>query len=337
MLIDEAVVRSIVVHEVGNPLKEEPLKLAEQCFSINAGIADLILEGYLRGILVERNLHLLTHKDDASANPVAELVKDFFANKLAFIDLSQKLASQLFASTHHASIASGDLFVVHFDKIKTDDGERSAIGLFKSESRQQYIAALADGESFRLETVTGINPGRIDKGALLIEGWDRVYALDRSSSRNSAKFWLEDFLVAKQIPDERTKSTIAVNLVEEVQKNIVDPVERQEFGHQVIALCASRESVQESELKELSEKFVPTEVWESELDRITDQKGLTEVENMAIPAKKFEKKLKKSLNRVSLGNDIVLAIPSDLSFEGVEFKTEGKTIQISIVLENREA
>ena len=335
MNINEALVSAITVHRVGNPLKEEPLTLADQCFAINEDIAGLILEGCLRDILVERNQHLLTPREDGAANPVGALISGFFKGELSFVALSQKLASHLFASTQHASIASGDLFVVHFDKIATDDGERSAVGLFKSESRRQYIAARAEGDGFRLETVTGINPGRIDKGALVIEGSDRVFALDRS--RSNTRYWLEDFLVAKQIPNERIRSTVAVKLVEEVQKNIVDPVERQEFGHQVIALCTTRESVQESELKELSEKFVPTEVWESELDRISDQKGLVEVEDMAIPVKKFEKKLRRSLNRVSLGQDIVLSIPDDLSFEGVEFKTEGGTMRISIVLESREA
>lgn len=333
MEIGEAVVQSVIVHQVGNRLREEPLVLADQCFSITESISNLILSGYLRGIVDDKNLYLLTHETEMSLNDVVHHTSSFFSAKIAFIELSQRIATHLYTSSHHPNIAAGDLFVVLFDKLRLDGKYRSAIGVYKSESKHQYISAKTEGGAHQLEVLTGINPALIDKGALIIEGLDSVYALDRLSNRT--KYWLEDFLKAKQIPDEKTKSTIAVGLVEKVRENIEDLNARQKFGQEIMALCSEKDEILGSELKQISERYVPGEVWDTELGRVAERKGLVEIGEMSIPVRKFETKLKKTLNRVELGRDIVLAIPSSLSFEGAEFTVNGKTIRINVVLEEK--
>jgi len=333
MEIGEAVVRSVIVHQVGNRLREEPLVMVDQCFSITESISNLILSGYLRGIVNDKNLHLLTHENDMSLNDVVHHTSSFFSENISFVELSQRIATHLYRSTHHPNIAAGDLFVVLFDKVRLGGEYRSAIGVYKSESKHQYISAKTEGGSHQLEAMTGINPDLIDKGALITKGSDSVYALDRLSNRT--KYWLEDFLQAKQIPDEKTKSAIAVGLVEKIRENIENPNARQEFGREVMALCSENDEILGSELKQISERYVPGDVWDVELERVSERKGLVKIEDMSIPVKKFETKLKKTLSRVDLGRDIVLAIPSSLSFGGVEFTVDGKSIRIKVALEEK--
>ncbi len=331
MEIGEAVVKAIIVHQVGNRLREEPLVLADQCFSTTESTSSLILSGYLKGIVSDRNRHVLTHESDISLNDIAHHTSSFFGKKISFEELSKRIATHLYSSAHHPNISAGDLFVILFDGVKQNEKYCSAIGIYKSESKSQYISARNDDKGPQLEVLTGINPELIDKGALIVEGSNNVYALDRLSSRT--KYWIEDFLKAKLVADEKAKSAIAISLVEKIRETIDDPVLRQEFGQQLVSLCAKTDEVLGSEIREISERYTSDDLWDSELEKAIERKGLIDIGEIALPSRKFEAKLKKTLSRLNLGRDIILTIPSGLLFEGVDFSVEGKTVRISLILE----
>ena len=333
MELGESVVQDVILHQVGNRLREEPLVLADQCFAITESISNLILGGYLRGIVSDKNQYMLTHESDMALNDVAHHVSAFFSKKISFVELSKNLATHLYASAHHPNIATGDLFVIIFDRLKVDGVYKSAIGIYKSESKQQYISARADGESRKLEVSSGINPDLIDKGVLIVDGSEIIYAIDRLSNRT--KYWIEDFLKAKQIPNESTKSAVAAGLIERVRDNIESPVARQDFYREVIALCSDRDEVLNDEIRVVSEKYVSPDVWSTELNKIIERKGLVDTEEISVPTKNLQTKLKKIFNRVNLGQDVGLILPNNLSFNDVDFQDNGKTIQISIILEKK--
>lgn len=332
MEIGESVVQSVILHQVGNRLREEPLILAEQCFSLTDSISNLILGGYLRGIVSSKNQYVLTHESDMALNDVAHHTSAFFSQKISFVELSKNLATHLYTSAHHPNIAAGDLFVIQFDKLKIDGKYSPAIGIYKSESKQQYISARTDGETGQLEVASGINPDLIDKGVLIIKGTEKIYAIDRLSSRT--KYWIDDFLKAKQLPDESTKSAVTIGLIEKVREKIENPAARQQFGCEVTALCADRDEILSSEIKAISEKYVSLDIWDAELDRIVERKGLVSPEEMSIPTKSFGVKLRKALSRIDLGHDITLAIPNNLLFKSVNFTINGQTVQIDVILED---
>lgn len=333
MEIGESVVNSIILHQVGNRLREEPLVLANQCFSLTESISNVILGGYLRGIVSTKNQYVLTHESDIALNDVAYHISAFFSKKSSFIELSQNLATHLYASAHHPNIAAGDLFVILFDQLKVDGKYKSAIGIYKSELKQQYISTNTVGKARRLEVSTGINPDLIDKGVLIVDGSEIIYAIDRLSSRT--KYWVDDFLKAKQLPNETTTSAMAVGLIEKVRDNIENPIDRQEFGQEVIALCEGQEEVFGDEIKNISEKYVSSDVWEAELSRIIEKKGLVNPEEISVSTKRLGIKLKRVLSKINLSHDITLTIPDNLSFKDVDFKINEKKIQINLKLEDK--
>lgn len=330
--IGETLVKSVILHQVGNRLREESLVLAEECFDITTSISSVILAGYLRGIVSSKNQFVLSHESNIALNDVAYHTSDFFLGKSSFLELSKNIAHHLYASAHHPNIASGDLFVILFDHIKIDGEYKSAIGIYKSESKQQYISAKIDGEVQRLEVSSGINPDLIDKGALIIDGSEVIYAIDRLSSRT--KYWIDDFLKAKQIPNETTKSTVAAALIEKVRKEIESPATQQKFYHEIVQLCSNKDKVSEGDLKSISKKYAHDDVWSAELERVIEHKGLVDSSDFSIPSKKLQNKIKKELTRINLGRDITLIIPPNLLFDDVEFQTNGKKIIINLVLES---
>ncbi|MDC4918695.1 nucleoid-associated protein [Acinetobacter baumannii] len=331
MEIGEAQVKSVILHKVGNRLREEPLVLAEECISISEDIANILLYGYLRGIVRSNNLFTLFHETDVSLNDLSHHISNFETEKIDFIELSKRLATHLYSSTHHPNIASGDLFIILFNKIKINDKFRSAIGIYKVESQQQYLSAHSENGTQQLEVIQGINPELIDKGALIIEGFNQVYVVDRLSNRT--KYWIEDFLKAKQIPNERAKSAIALGLVTKVSNKIENPIERQTFGQEISVLCTKQESISGIDIKNISEKYLPIETLDSELKQLNELKGEIELQELILPAKKFENKLQKVLNKINLGKDISLILPNDFSFKDVTWDEKEKQVHISIVLE----
>lgn len=333
MEIGESVVQAVILHQVGNRLREEPLVLADQCFAITESISSVILGGYLKGIASEKNQYVLSHESDMALNDVVHHVSDFFTKKTSFIELSQKIATHLYSSAHHPNIAAGDLFVILFDRLKLDGVFRSAIGIYKSESKQQYLSARTDGENQQLEVSSGINPDLIDKGALIIDGSKIIYAIDRLSSRT--KYWIDDFLKAKQVPNESTKSAVAVGLIEKVRGNIENPIERQEFCREVMALCSDRDEVLGKEIRDVSEKYVSPDILRTEMERIIERKGLIEAGEINISAKSLHNKLKKIFSRINLGNEISLIIPDGFELSDVDFKIDGKFIKLNINLERK--
>ncbi len=332
MEVGESIVQSVILHRVGNRLREEPLVLVDQCFTVTDSISNLILGSYLRGIISSKNEYVLTHESDMALNDVAHHVSDFFSQKISFIELSQRLATHLYASAHHPNIASGDLFVILFDRLRLDGEYTSAIGIYKSESKQQYISTRMDSGAHQLEVSSGINPDLIDKGVLIINGFETIYAIDRLSNRT--KYWIDDFLQAKQIPNESTKSVVAVELIEKVRENIESPIVRQEFCREVIALCSDKPEVSGNEIRNISEKYVSTDVWDAELNRIVESKGLINSGEIKLTTKNLERKLKKVWSRINIGHSISLIIPDNFSFNNVDFKINGRTIQINVMLED---
>ncbi len=331
MEIGESVVQAIILHKVGNRLRDEPLVLTDQCFSITDSISNVILGGYLRGIVSDKNQYILGHESDITLNDVAHHVSGFFAKKISFVELSQNLASHLYSSAHHPNIAPGDLFVILFEKLKVDGVYQSAIGIYKSESKQQYLSARTNGDIQQLEVSSGINPDLIDKGVLVINGSTVIYAIDRLSSRT--KYWIEDFLRAKQLPNASTKSAVATGIIEKIREKIENPMARQEFSRDIIALCADKDQVRGEDMKEVADRYVAPKVWETELDKLVERKGLIDAGEITVPAKSLQLKLKRLFNRIALGYDVGLIVPEGLSLSDVNFKIDGKFIEVKLTLE----
>lgn len=79
--IGESVINSVILHQIGNKLREEPLVLANECFIIDDNISNVILGGYLRGIVSKKNQYIIDSENDLRLNDVAHHTSEFFEKK----------------------------------------------------------------------------------------------------------------------------------------------------------------------------------------------------------------------------------------------------------------
>lgn len=137
-----------------------------------------------------------THIDDVKYNEISSYASELFNNE-DFVDVSKKIARQLYECSIHPNIKGGELFVVKFSNVKYEGESVSAVGLFKSETKDTFLRFVSLNNNLEVENEIGTNVNRLDKGCLILDCSDEkgyvVFTLD-SSNRTEAKYWTDDFL-----------------------------------------------------------------------------------------------------------------------------------------------
>lgn len=79
-----------------------------------------------------------------------------------------------------------------------------------------------------------------------------------------------------------------------MRDNIESPMARR-FCREVIALCRPGQELPGDEVRTVSEKYVSSDVWSTELARITERKGLVDTDEINVPTRNLQAKLKKNV------------------------------------------
>ncbi len=109
----------------------------------------------------------------------------------------------------------GDLFVAHFSGVMLGTSTLNAIGIFKSEHKENYIKVIGELNQFHLTADEGINIRKLDKGCLILdtdneEGY-RILILE-GQNKAEAQFWRQDFLHVRPWSDSYHHTNNFMNL-----------------------------------------------------------------------------------------------------------------------------
>lgn len=328
---DMTSVSKLVAHRVGNKLRDEPLKLSKSETALSDELAELLLGGYLKGILSPKNEHRFHHESDLGLNEARHHAKSFFSGEIDFVEASQRFATHLYTQSLHPNIRQGDLLVILFDGVPVGTKTCRAIGLFKSEVPDHYLTVQLGKDELNVVPSTGINPNMIDKGALILEGEETVFALDRFGHRT--KFWLDDFLRVRKSADPVTCSKVMSFIAGKVAEKIENPIDRARYGEGVTALCEEGEQFTSSSLSGLAMTYIDEEDYRSMLSQAERRYGLDSSQELVAPSDKLNKTLAKKIFKLSLGHDVSLLIPSSLRLDDFHVQDlGGGEIQFTIRL-----
>lgn len=217
-LFESQSIQTVVVHRVGNKQTDEGLVLSSEPLKINESLQDLLIRYFISPFKAEEYYHLF---DEAHVelNPVYQCVSNIFADPTTLLEQSQRLAHHLYDVCQHPNIKGGDLFVVYFSECQLNGETMSAIGIFKSESKEQFLKVLHEEEhwnrgendpsanaQFRIEVDKGININKLDKGALIFNTEKEigyiVSVVDATNRTTDALYWKDAFLHLRQREDE---------------------------------------------------------------------------------------------------------------------------------------
>ena len=176
------------------------------------------MELFLTPFKVEEYYHFYDD-DNLELNEVFGSCQQIFLDTDSLMEESCRLARHLYNASTHANIKGGELFVVYFSECMFNGEKMDAIGLFKSENKESFLKVQHDEErwstqaddpsaqaQYRLEVERGINPNKLDKGALIFNSErDKGYivsVVDATNRSADALYWKDTFLQVRQREDE---------------------------------------------------------------------------------------------------------------------------------------
>jgi len=197
-----ASIAGLVLAKIGHPQRNEPLQTSKDVYAVPEDDQSVLTGLFLKPF---RNLggHRFNHHDSLAKHEMHNAAMEVFGDATTLLERGRAIAARLYAKSNHPNIKSGDLCIALIEGIEVNDETCRALCLLKSESVVPFLSISTENGDLRLSTEHGINPEKIDKGALIIDHQSAkghyVLLFDRSGS--DSRFWVRDFLAVTPVAD----------------------------------------------------------------------------------------------------------------------------------------
>lgn len=198
-------INNVIAHQVGNQTNDEELILSTILLNTeDSRLRELLIKYFLNPFKDTEELYSFSFSDgDFTLNPLYQYSNSIFSNDVTFKEKSRSIAKLLYQIALHPQIKSGDLFVATFENISIDGQMVNALGLFKSENRQEFLKLNKNLKQFSLKYDDGINVDKLDKGCLIFnienENGYKLCIVDKSNKSSEARYWIDLFLNVNHI------------------------------------------------------------------------------------------------------------------------------------------
>jgi 37-kD nucleoid-associated bacterial protein len=221
-------IASLSIHRVGNKSRNEAIFLSSQPYKLDDEITPLLKEFFLKPFREkEENYFQFQHEADLEFHTLYQMISEVFEDSEQIHDISKKITHHLFDQSMHPHIKSGEVYVAYLENVQIDHEKVDAIGIFKSELKQEFLQ-FSEGEH-QLDALLqqGVNLNKLDKGALIFntkkeEGF-KLLTVD--SNRYDARYWLESFLGVDTCEDENFFTKKYLKFCQDFAKDVVLPAE----------------------------------------------------------------------------------------------------------------
>jgi 37-kD nucleoid-associated bacterial protein len=322
-------VDSLIVHRVGNKIRDEGYHLSNALAPINGELSDLLIRHYLAPTLSNGAVYGFHHDSDINLNEIRHFSGSIFADRDTFAECSQSIAKHLYSSSTHPNVGGGELIIVLFDNIQTDFGAEQGLGLFRIEAKDDFLDIEENGASFSLVERTGISVQRIQKGALVLSGDGRIHAVDSLSQKT--KYWIDTFLQAKpqETPIVRAKAIGA--FIKAVSNKVTVPAQALEFGKKIQDHISRDETATIGEIKEISSKYLEAAEVNSILAGIGGRIGLPIADDFSADQKQLFRYTRDVIRKSRIAEGINIVISNqDAKVSTVEVKKTNTGIRATI-------
>jgi hypothetical protein len=204
--IDKVQLQKVIVHKVGNPTRGEQLKLSENPLTLNDELVKQLLAKYFLHGFNDNELYHFTHLSNVEMNEVYTYVKTLFHDNKSFLQVSTHLAQFLYSKSTHVRVKEGELYVAFLEEVPFENDFVSAIGIFKSETKESFLKVFEHGQSLEVAAEDGININKVDKGCLIFKTNEAdgfaVCVLDNTNKQQDAQYWVKDFLQVEPVAND---------------------------------------------------------------------------------------------------------------------------------------
>ena len=221
-------IESLSIHRVGNKSRNEGVFLSKEVYQLNDEITPLLKEFFFKSFREkEENYFQFTHEADLEFNSLYNLATNLFANPTHSHELSVEMAKLLYDQSSHPHIKPGEFYVAYITGVMLDNEKTDAIGIFKSELKQEFLQFQEGDQNLKMLLEQGVNLNKLDKGCLIFnrnaeEGY-KVLSVD--SNRYDTKYWLENFLGVDTLADDNFYTKKYLKFCQDFAKDVVLPAE----------------------------------------------------------------------------------------------------------------
>lgn len=335
MDFDSARVVKLIVHRVGNRVREEGARLSSDSIDAGPDVNAILVDDYLRGTLKGGEHYVFAHESTLELNDVRRFATEALTDGKAFEEASRAIARHLYSKSIHPSVVGGDLFVVLFQvKGGTHDGE-FVLGLFKTEVTERFLVVDDNASNLSLAGHSGIDPRHPQKAALIFGKDAAVIAVERGKSRT--RYWLEDFLKLAPAHSEQRVATFVSALTKRASAELTTASTQTAFKASIAAHLATDEAPTISELLNVGSGFLGSEAVETIADEIATDLGYRPDRDTKTDVARIKRSLNTMLRRTRVlpGVDLVFSkgiVPSTVDVS----QPEGDDIiHVSIKLQGR--
>ena len=221
-------IASLSIHRVGNKSKNEPMLLSSVPYKMDDEITPLMKEFFLKPFRdKEENYFQFVLDAGLEFHDMFNNVSAIFDNPDTIHDISKKITKHLFDQSTHPHIKSGEVYIAYLENVQLDNVKMDAIGIFKSELKQDFLQFTEDEDQLKAHLKQGVNLNKIDKGRLIFnskkeEGY-KILSVD--SNRYDARYWLESFLGVEAFEDDNFYTKKYLKFCQDFAKDVVLPAE----------------------------------------------------------------------------------------------------------------
>jgi hypothetical protein len=213
---ENATLTTLALHRVGNKSIEEGIELANQTIPMEKDELKQLLLNYFLTAFSGNEMYSFYHEIELAQNEVFAIAQSLFEQQDVFLEASQNLAKYLYGCSAHPKIKAGDLYVAYFKNSLLDNKRTDAIGIFKSETKDNYLKVVFENNAPELLLEEGTNTNKLDKGCLIFnsktEAGYPVCIIDNLNKASEAVYWKDAFLKVTPIKNEFHQTNQFLNI-----------------------------------------------------------------------------------------------------------------------------
>src|SRR5690554_3594226 len=133
-------IASLSIHRVGNKSRNEGLFISREPYKLDDELLPLIKEFFLKPFREkEENYFRFHHEADLEFHELYNFSTAIFNNRDTLHEVSKKITTHLYNQSEHPHIKNGEVYVAYLENVQLDNEKMDAIGIFKSELKQDFL------------------------------------------------------------------------------------------------------------------------------------------------------------------------------------------------------
>ena len=196
----------LATHYAGNKASGDDLILSKELVDIDTHELKAVLLQYFLTPFQEAASFNFSHPSDLKLNEIYHYASAIFDDPESLMINSCNIARQLYDATNLPNIKSGEVHIAYFKGCPINGVMTDAVGIYKTESKDQFLKITQTKKNFVFEPEEGIDPTRMDKGCLIFnvqrDGGYVVHVIDKTNKGSEAQFWKDIFLKVRAAEDD---------------------------------------------------------------------------------------------------------------------------------------